>query len=231
VTLKWAMSLDGKIATAAGQSQWISSPAGRRWGLLQREGHDAVLVGQRHRARRRPAPRPAAGPRRPPGPGAWSSTGSLRVPPGARLFEGAASRTAEDRCSLYTAREADAGGGAGARARPAPPSSRLARVEPAAVLAELHRRGLRSVLVEGGARVAAAFVEAGLYDRVATDCAPLLLGGAGAPGPLAGSRRPDPRSGRPASTGSAPTAAAPTSSSPAYRHGCLPDLLRSVGAS
>ena len=45
VTLKWAMSLDGRIATAAGHSQWISSPAGRRWGLAEREVHDAILVG------------------------------------------------------------------------------------------------------------------------------------------------------------------------------------------
>jgi len=42
------------------------------------------------------------------------------------------------------------------------------------------------VLVEGGATVAAAFVEAGLFDRLAIDCAPLLIGGSAAPGPLAG---------------------------------------------
>ncbi|MEO1368053.1 MAG: dihydrofolate reductase family protein, partial [Acidobacteriota bacterium] len=43
VTLKWAMSLDDRIATVAGDSQWISSPDGRRWALEQREVHDAIL--------------------------------------------------------------------------------------------------------------------------------------------------------------------------------------------
>ena len=40
--------------------------------------------------------------------------------------------------------------------------------------------------MEGGGTVAAAFAEAGLFDRVAIDCAPMLIGGAGAPGPLGG---------------------------------------------
>ena len=49
---------------------------------------------------------------------------------------------------------------------------------------------MRSVLVEGGAGIAAAFAAAGLYDRVAVDCAPLLIGGSTAPGPLGGAGFP-----------------------------------------
>ncbi|MYF95706.1 MAG: bifunctional diaminohydroxyphosphoribosylaminopyrimidine deaminase/5-amino-6-(5-phosphoribosylamino)uracil reductase RibD, partial [Holophagales bacterium] len=45
VTLKWAMSLDGRIATATGDSQWISSEEGRKWALDQREEHQAIVVG------------------------------------------------------------------------------------------------------------------------------------------------------------------------------------------
>ncbi len=59
-------------------------------------------------------------------------------------------------------------------------------VDPAAVLADLYDRGVQSLLVEGGGEVLASFVAAGIYDRVAVDCAPLLIGGKMAPGPLAG---------------------------------------------
>jgi diaminohydroxyphosphoribosylaminopyrimidine deaminase/5-amino-6-(5-phosphoribosylamino)uracil reductase len=230
VTLKWAMSLDGKIATAAGQSQWISSSAGRRWGLLQRECHDAVLVGSgtvladdpRLDRRLRRAGRPG-----------WRVVldRSLRVPPDARLFEVPVEEGGP--VLLYTAPQTDRGADAvdareleraGARV------VRLERVEPAAVLAELHRLGVRSVLVEGGARIAAAFVEAGLFDRVAIDCAPLLVGGEEAPGPVAGGGAPTleraPRLDRFRAHRRGPDLILT-----GYRHGCLPDLLRSVEAS
>lgn len=177
VTLKWAMSLDGRIATSTGQSQWISSPQGRRWGLALREEHDAILAGSGTvladdpRLDRRL--KLAAGPnvrvvldRR------------LRVPPGARLFE------APGPVLIYTEepgrekREALEARGAEVIALPA--------VEPATVLADLHGRGVQSVLVEGGSEVLASFVAGGCWDRVMVDCAPMLIGGRSAPGPLAG---------------------------------------------
>ncbi len=218
VTLKWAMSLDGRIATAAGESRWISSPAARRWALGERETHDATLVGvgtvladdpllTRRLGR-------AAGPnlrvvldRR------------LRTPPRARLF------SAPGEVLMYT-ESADA---TRAAALASATVVRLARVEPAAVVADLQARGVRSLLVEGGGEVHASFVAAGLYDRVAAVCAPLLLGGARAPGPLAGE-------------GLGPLADAPRVGpltarrlGPDYllsgeRLGCLPALLQSVGA-
>ena len=64
--------------------------------------------------------------------------------------------------------------------------ARLPGAGPAAVLADLASRGVGSLLVEGGGEVAAAFVAAGLYDRVHAVVAPLLVGGRRAPGPLGG---------------------------------------------
>ena len=218
VTLKWAMSLDGKIATVTGASHWISSPRARRWSLALREEHDAILVGSGTvladdpRLDRRL--KLAAGPnlrvvldRR------------LRTPPEAALF------TVPGPVLLYTEsmdrERTEALAAQGAEV------TRLPAVEPGTVLADLYQHGVRSVLVEGGGEVHASFVAAGLYDRVMVDCAPLLIGGKEAPTPLGGEgfqvlasaarledlevRR---RGGDLLISG--------------YRQGCLPSLLTSV---
>jgi diaminohydroxyphosphoribosylaminopyrimidine deaminase / 5-amino-6-(5-phosphoribosylamino)uracil reductase len=177
VTLKWAMSLDGRIATASGESQWISSPAGRRWALALREEHDAILVGIGTVL--------ADDPRLDRRLGLASSPGlrvvldrRLRTPPEARLW------TVPGPVVIYTESPGEARRRAleerGARVEALP------SVTPAAVLADLHRQGVKSVLVEGGGEVHASFAESGLYDRVQVDCAPRLVGGRTARGPLGG---------------------------------------------
>jgi diaminohydroxyphosphoribosylaminopyrimidine deaminase/5-amino-6-(5-phosphoribosylamino)uracil reductase len=181
VTLKWAMSLDGRIATARGESQWISSPEGRRWGLALREEHDAILAGEgtvladdprldrRLGLAGRPNVRVVLDRR-------------LRTPPEARLF------TVPGTVLIYA--EDDPRGRAQALASKGATVVRLASVEPATVLADLFLRGVRSLLVEGGGEVLASFVASRLFDRVTIDCAPLLLGGKEAPGALGGAGEP-----------------------------------------
>ncbi|HEX9670443.1 MAG TPA: bifunctional diaminohydroxyphosphoribosylaminopyrimidine deaminase/5-amino-6-(5-phosphoribosylamino)uracil reductase RibD [Thermoanaerobaculia bacterium] len=177
VTLKWAMSLDGKIATAAGESRWISSEAGRRWALELREEHDAILVGSGTALSDDPLLtrrlRLAEGP-------------ILRVVLDRRLrLPAAAKMLGEEGGVLIFTESQDAARRAELAARGAQ-VERLARVEPAAVLAALHARGVQSVLVEGGAEAHAAFVASGLWDRAEVACAPLLIGGQEAPGPIGG---------------------------------------------
>ncbi|HMB53880.1 MAG TPA: dihydrofolate reductase family protein, partial [Thermoanaerobaculia bacterium] len=62
----------------------------------------------------------------------------------------------------------------------------LPEVTPEAVVADLHRRGVGSLLVEGGGEIHAAFVAAGLFDRVLASLVPLVVGGREAPGPVGG---------------------------------------------
>lgn len=219
VTLKWAMSLDGRIATAIGESQWISSPEGRRWALALREEHDATLVGSGTALADDPRLDRRLGLAASPNVRVVMDR-RLRVPPTARLF------TVPGTVLIYTH-------SAGEERRRALEERgatvvELPQVEPAAVLADLHLRGVRSVLIEGGGEVHASFVASGCWDRVLVDCAPLLIGGRSAPGPLGGegfrslagaarlegleSRR---RGGDLILTG--------------YRKGCLQALLSSVG--
>lgn len=177
VTVKWAMSLDGCIATATGESQWISSPAGRRWGLDQRECHDAILVGSETALADDPRLNRRRG--RAGGPNVRVVLDRrLRLPSNSRMLE------VPGEVLVYTESTDDElrapleRGGATVETLPT--------VDPAPVLADLYQRGVRSLLVEGGPTVASAFVAAGLYDRVAIDVAPMLLGGEGARGPLGG---------------------------------------------
>jgi diaminohydroxyphosphoribosylaminopyrimidine deaminase/5-amino-6-(5-phosphoribosylamino)uracil reductase len=223
VTLKWAMSLDGRIATAAGESQWISSPAGRRWGLALREEHDAILAGvgtvladdprldRRLGLSGRPNLRVVLDRR-------------LRTPPGARLFQ------VEGPVLIYTEStdRADRKHRAALEEHGAQVVG-LPVVEPAAVLSDLFERGVRSVLVEGGGEVHASFASAGLFDRVGIDCAPLLIGGRTAPGPLGGE-------GFPSLAGAARLESLEVRRRGGdlilmgYRKGCLQELSSSVGA-
>jgi diaminohydroxyphosphoribosylaminopyrimidine deaminase/5-amino-6-(5-phosphoribosylamino)uracil reductase len=177
VTLKWAMSLDGKIATVVGESRWISSPEARKASLLLREEHDAILVGvgtvlaDDPRLDRRLGR--AKGPilrvvldRR------------LRTPTGAKMFG------LGGPIVIFT--ESDDAANGTALAAAGADVVRLPAVEPVAVLAALFEGGMRSVLIEGGGEVHASFVAAGTYDAVQVDAAPRLLGGATAPTPLGG---------------------------------------------
>jgi diaminohydroxyphosphoribosylaminopyrimidine deaminase/5-amino-6-(5-phosphoribosylamino)uracil reductase len=177
VTLKWAMSLDGRIATRSGDAKWISSPAARRFGLELREEHAAILVGigtvlaDDPRLDRRLGR--ASGPivrvvldRR------------LRTPTTAQLFGAPGPVLVVTESNDPVRRAALEAVGAEVVV--------LATVEPVAVLAELSARGLQSVLVEGGGGIHGAFLDSGLGDRIEAIVAPLVIGGVGATSPVAG---------------------------------------------
>lgn len=187
VTLKAAVTLDGRIADVHGASRWITGEAARREAHRLRSESDAIVVGvgtvladdpALTVRRERPWPRE---------PYRVVLDSAARTPPAARLL--AAGTPA--RAVIATGLDAPAGRvarlqAAGATVLSCP--ARDGRVDPVAVLAELFAREVRGVLVEGGGAVNASFLEAGLVDRLALFVAPRLLGGP-APGWLAGAGR------------------------------------------
>ena len=177
VTLKWAATLDGRIATAARESQWITGAAARHAALELREEHDALLVGVGTIVADDPRLTRRLGLAGAPNLRAVLDR-RLRCPASARLFD------EPGPVVVYTAE--DAAGSAQALVERGAEVVRLPEVSAAAVVADLNLRGVQSLLVEGGAAAAGAFFDSGLWDRVAVFVAPLLVGGERALAPIGG---------------------------------------------
>ena len=177
VTAKWAMTLDGRIATASGESQWISGPESRAKVHAFRGRVDAVVVGRGTVVADDPLLTA-----RPPGPRVAARvvlTRSGELPADCQL-----TRTAREAPVIVFTLAANAGKLAGWAAAGAEVVG-LAAVAPAAVLEALGSRRMTNVLVEGGAGVLGAFADADALDEVWAFVAPKLVGGAGL-GPVGG---------------------------------------------
>lgn len=187
VHLKWGASLDGRIATASGRSRWITGEEARADAMRLREECDAILVGAGTVLADDPSLDRRAGLNRSVVPHRRIVVdGRLRVSASARVFapekegEGwlvTAAPPSDPRLEPFRARGVTV---------LALPGGAEGRVDLTALLAELHRRESRSLLVEGGGETAWGFLEARLADRVTGYYAPTLLGGRGAPAALAG---------------------------------------------
>jgi diaminohydroxyphosphoribosylaminopyrimidine deaminase/5-amino-6-(5-phosphoribosylamino)uracil reductase len=179
VILKWAMTLDGKAATEAGESRWITGEVARARAHALRRRVDAVLVGTETALRDDPLldPRPPRG--RTPARVVLDRRG--RLPLGLRLLA-ADPREAGKGPRIYVTSAAVA------RRREKVLASRGVRVlilprgrgpegalEP--LLKALGALGISQVLVEGGPRLLGSFLAQGLAEEVAAFIAPRLLGG------------------------------------------------------
>jgi diaminohydroxyphosphoribosylaminopyrimidine deaminase / 5-amino-6-(5-phosphoribosylamino)uracil reductase len=181
VTLKLATSLDGHIATATGESRWITGPQARALAHGLRATHDAVMVGTgtvladdpqltcRLPGLDRRSPVRVVLDRR------------MRIPPTARVIAGAR----EVPTWVLTVRLADQARHEALVANGAEVIEVAAGVadglDLGAALQALGARGLTRLLVEGGAGLSAALLRAGLIDRLVWLHAPLLIGGDGVP--------------------------------------------------
>jgi riboflavin-specific deaminase-like protein len=171
VVLKYAQTLDGRIATRTGESKWISGIKERRISHALRATSDAVLIGIGTVLTDDPQLTvrlvPGASPLR------VILDSTLRIPNEARILH-------DDACTMVIS------------TRDARPQSRLvlrnrgvavhsvsahpAGVDASEALRLLRGLGVRSVLVEGGARVLTSFLKGGLADRVIVGIAPTILG-------------------------------------------------------
>jgi diaminohydroxyphosphoribosylaminopyrimidine deaminase/5-amino-6-(5-phosphoribosylamino)uracil reductase len=183
VHAKWAMTLDGKIATRTGSSRWISNEASRQRVHALRGRVDAVVVGIGTVLADDPLLTA-----RPPGPRTATRVvldSRLRLPPACQLVQTSrqmptlvvtTSSAAPERrqalgalgCAVLVLPEVEG--------RPAVP----------ALLDELGRRRMTNILVEGGAAVLGSFRDADAIDEVHVFVAPRLAGGAAARTPMAG---------------------------------------------
>ena len=180
VTLKLASTLDGRIATRGGESQWITGAAGREAAHALRGSHDAVLVGVGTVAADDPQ--------------LTCRIAGFRSTPVVRIVVDSHLRTRLTAQLVSTAAAAptwivhrdgipperrEAFTGAGVRLFAVAGGER--GVDLAAGLAALGGAGLTRVLVEGGAQIAAALLRDGLVDRIAWFHAPCIMGGDGWP--------------------------------------------------
>ena len=175
VTAKFAMSLDGKIATRTGESRWITGEDARAHGHRLRHMHDAILVGVNTVIADDPELtvrlNGSTNPRQP-----------LRVVVDSHLRIRQSARIVGPNTLVATTKAGRVGAAEVVRL----PAATDGRVSLPALLDELGKRGMLSLLVEGGAEVHGSLFAAGLVDKVYAYVAPRLIGGKDAPGPLAG---------------------------------------------
>jgi len=179
-TLKAAITLDGKIATVAGRSKWITGDAARADVMRLRDRHDAVLVGVGTVLADDPRLTARVPERRDPRgrqPIRIVVDSRLRTPPSARVLPGRSGPRTVIACgpAAPAAREAAlvARGAEVWRLRAHPGG----RVDLRALAIRLGKAGVTSVLVEGGGEIHAYMMERGLADEVVLYVAPKVVGG------------------------------------------------------
>ncbi|MBX3023372.1 bifunctional diaminohydroxyphosphoribosylaminopyrimidine deaminase/5-amino-6-(5-phosphoribosylamino)uracil reductase RibD [bacterium] len=177
VTLKLAATLDGRIATRNGDSRWISGPTARRLVHQWRDEMDAVMVGigtvladdPQLTCRRRGGRDPLR----------VIVDSRLRLPASALVLTKDAAPATVVATVISSGRKLAALRARGATVLSLP--GRGGRVSLRRLLEALGQRGIASVLLEGGATLAASALREGFVDRLALFVAPRLIGGDGRP--------------------------------------------------
>lgn len=182
MTAKFAMSLDGKIASRSGDSKWISGRESRAYAHTLRARSDAIMVGigtalaDDPRLTARDGAGNAAG--RQPLRVVLDSRG--RLPASARML------SAPGKTLIATTQGAGGIAGDGGRVEMVALPSGEGGVDLRALLALLGERGVVNILVEGGGGVLGTLFDMRLVDKVVAFVAPVIIGGSAAASPVGG---------------------------------------------
>ena len=175
VTAKFAMSLDGKIATRSGDSQWITGEEARAHAHILRATSDAVVVGINTALADNPQLTARDPEGRPLGrqPLRVVVDGKGRLPSSARMLGQPGDTLIAVAGDTQRARTELAAGSVTVESLPGP----CGDVDLAALLVLLGRRDVTSVLVEGGGTLLGSLFDAALVDKVVAFVAPVVIGG------------------------------------------------------
>jgi diaminohydroxyphosphoribosylaminopyrimidine deaminase/5-amino-6-(5-phosphoribosylamino)uracil reductase len=176
VTMKYAMTLDGKIATRTGHSRWISSEASRAYVHKLRALHDGVMVGIGTALADDPQLTVRGVPGRDPVKIIVDS--GARLPLTAKVLQGRVIVGATHAANVDRLRAAGV--------QVIPCAAREGRVDLTEFMGLLGKERITSILLEGGGTLTASLMAEGLIDRVVAFIAPVLVGGQDAPTPLEG---------------------------------------------
>jgi diaminohydroxyphosphoribosylaminopyrimidine deaminase/5-amino-6-(5-phosphoribosylamino)uracil reductase len=181
VTLKLATSLDGRIATAGGNSKWITGEAARAEAHRLRAAHDAVLVGSGTLMADDPELTARTDPPTAKQPLRVVADSRGQTPASAKLL------TTLDKgpVAIATLETTNLDHWPSHRELSfwmLPKDARTGSISLPELLNSAQRAGIASLMIEGGGRLAASFIRDGLVDRIEWFRAPILLGGDGLPG-------------------------------------------------
>jgi len=178
VTLKWAQSLDGRIAASTGDARWISCPESLKLAHRLRAEHDAVLIGINTALTDNPllTVRHTRGHN----PCRVILDSNLRFSPNAAMFEEGSAPILIATRPYPPAEKAKHLGARGAELIWLP-ACENGTLDLGVLLDELGQRGILYLMVEGGSRVLASFINQSLFDEIILVMAPILIGGDGIP--------------------------------------------------
>lgn len=185
VTLKSAASLDGKIATHSGHSQWISNERSRLYTHQLRATHDAILVGIGTLLQDNPRLTIRIPGEEGPNPYRIVVDSTLRTPLKAEVF----GFDGKERVILATREHS--------KKTLAPfaglvkevvtlPCNQLGQLDLKALLRELGKRDITSILIEGGSEINGSALDSRIIDKICFFYAPILVGGRGGRGMISG---------------------------------------------